>query len=258
MGIKLVTLLSVLLLAPAAQAVERVIDLTPRPGAVLRLLADQPAAAAKGTVILLAGGNGILDLSPEGKIGGLGGNQLIRSRQAYVAAGYAYLAPDIASDLKGQNGYRYKPEFASDMALVVAEARKLGLPVHAVGTSRGAVSVAALFNATRPERPDSAVITSGMLISQKIPAADTLGPSQIRVPVLLLHHRDDACAVTPPSDGPRYKALLINAPRVDIEVISGGAAPKGDPCEAAHYHGFWGMDGDVVKAITTWLDGIKP
>ncbi len=258
MGIRLVTLLSVLLLAPVVQAAERVIELNPRPGAVLRILADQPAGTAKGSVILLAGSSGILDLSPEGKIGALAGNQLIRTRQSYLAAGYAYLAPDIASDLKGQNAYRFKPDFANDLALVVAEARKLGGPVHAVGTSRGAVSVAAIFNAARPERPDSAVITSGMLISQKIPAADTLGPSQIRVPVLLLRHRDDACAVTPPSDAERYKALLVNAPRVDIQTLSGGAAPKGDPCEAAHYHGFWGMDGDVVQAITAWLSGVNP
>lgn len=251
-------LLLIATLPMAAEAAERVLDLQPRPDAVLRVLTDSPAdAPPKGSVVLLAGGSGKLDIDPQGKIGGLAGNQLIRSRGGYLAAGYAYFAPDIASDLKPQQNYRYKPEFGRDIGLVIAEARKLGVPVHLIGTSRGAISVAALFNSDSPERPDSAVITSGMLITYKIPAADSLGPRWVQVPVLLLRHQLDACPVTPPSDADRYAKLLSKAPKVDIVTLNGGAQPKSEPCEAAHYHGFWGMDDAVVNAITAWIAALK-
>lgn len=243
-----------LLAAMPVAAAEQLLELVPRPGAVLRLLADQPEGNIKGSVILLAGGNGQLDIGADGSIGALRGNQLVRSRNGFVAAGYAYLLPDIASDLKQQPSYRYKPAFADDMSLLVAEARKLQKPVHVIGTSRGAISAAALFNGANPQQPDSLVITSGMLISYKIPAADSLSPGRIAVPVLLLRHRDDACSVTPPHDAERYARQLKAAPRVDILTLSGGAQPKSDPCDAAHYHGFWGLDAEVVRSITGWLE----
>lgn len=258
MGIGRAACLALSLLAAwPAGAAERLLELTPRPNATLRVLTDQPEGPLKGSVILLVGGSGILDIDATGRIGGLGGNQLARSRATYAKAGYAYWLPDIASDLKPQQGYRFKPAFGTDLGLVVAEARKLGAPVHVVGTSRGAVSVAALFNAESRNLPDSATITSGMLITYKATAADALGPGSIRVPVLLLRHRDDGCSVTPPSDAERYAKLLARAPRVDILTLTGGAEPKGDPCEAQHYHGFWGMDGVVTQTITGWLDGLQ-
>ena len=44
---------------------------------------------------------------------------------------------------------------------------------------------------------------------------------------------------------------------MDIVTLNGGAQPKGEPCEAAHYHGFWGMDDAVVNAITAWIAALK-
>ena len=240
-----------------ARAAESVLTLTPRPGVMLRVLVDRPTAPA-GSVVLMAGGDGALDLDAHGNIGSaLKGNHLVRTRADYAKAGYAVFVPDIASDQRGTRGYRFTADYANDVAAVIAEARKVAPPVAIVGTSRGALSVAAVFTKQSAVRPDAAVISSGVLMGNESGgSAGTMGDmSRITVPVMLLRHRLDGCRVTPPADADRFKALLTGAPKVDIVTLDGGS-PRGstaDPCGAAHYHGFNGIDDQAVAATVQWL-----
>lgn len=251
--------LALLLIALAAPAgAETVLTLTPRPGATLRVLVDRPAAPV-GSVVLMAGGDGVLDIDASGAIGsGLRGNHLVRTRAAYVKAGYAVFVPDVASDQKGTRGYRFTAAYGGDVAAVVAAARQAARPVAIIGTSRGAVAVAAIFAQQSAVLPDAAVISSGVLMGGegRQGSAQTVGDvGRIRVPVLLLRHRQDSCRVTPPGDADRFKALLTGAPRVDIVTLDGGspAGSAADPCGASHYHGFNGIDDKAVAATVQWL-----
>jgi len=118
-------LLALLLAATAlpAWAAESVLTLTPRPGVTLRVLVDRPAAPV-GSVVLMAGGDGALDLDAQGNIGsGLKGNHLVRTRADYVKAGYAVFVPDIASDQRGTRGYRSTNDYANDVAMVILSTR---------------------------------------------------------------------------------------------------------------------------------------
>ena len=253
-------LLVLLLVASAlpAWAAESVLTLTPRSGATLRVLVDRPAAPV-GSVVLMAGGDGMLDLDAQGNIGSaLRGNHLVRTRAAYAAAGYAVFVPDVASDQRGTRGYRFGADDANDVAAVIAEARKVAPPVAIVGTSRGALSVAALFTKQSAVRPDAAVISSGVLLGNEggTGSASTMGEvSRINVPVMLLRHRLDACRVTPPADADRFKALLTGAPKVDIVTLEGGGprVTTSEPCGAMHYHGFYGIDDQAVAGTVQWL-----
>jgi dienelactone hydrolase len=253
-------ILTLFLIATAlpARAAETVLSLTPRPGVTLRVLTDRPAAPV-GSVILMAGGDGVLDLDAQGNIGsGLRENHLVRTRAAYVKAGYAVFVPDIASDQRGTRGYRFGADYASDVAAVVAEARKVAPPVAIVGTSRGALPVVAVFAKQSAVRPDAAVISSGTLLGNEGSqgSAATLGDvSRINVPVLLLRHRLDSCRASAPADADSFKALLTGAPKVDIVTLEGGG-PRGttaEPCGASHYHGFYGIDDQAVAATVQWL-----
>ena len=258
--IRRVVLLALLGAAAAlpARAAESVLTLTPRPGATLRVLVDRPAAPV-GSVVLMAGGDGVLDLDAQGRIGsGLRENHLVRTRTAYVAAGYAVFVPDVASDQRGTRGYRFTSDYASDVAVVIAEARKVAPPVAIIGTSRGSLPVVAVFARQSAVRPDAAVISSGVLLGNDsgTGSASTMGDmSRINVPVMLLHHRLDSCRVSAPADADRFKALLTSAPKVDIVTLDGGS-PRGstaDPCGASHYHGFYGIDDQAVAATVQWL-----
>lgn len=239
--------------ASAASAAETVLTLTPRPGATLRVLVDRPAAPI-GSVVLMAGGDGVLDLGESGAIGSLKYNHLVRTRAAYAKAGYAVFVPDVASDLKGTRGYRFGSSYGQDIAAVVAAARQAARPVALIGTSRGALSVMAVFIKQSAVLPDAAVISSGALMGND--NAQGIGdPGRVKVPVLLLRHRQDSCRVTPPSDADRFKALLTAAPKVDIVTLDGGgpANTGADPCGASHYHGFYGIDDRAVAATVQWL-----
>jgi len=253
-------LLALLLTATTLQALaaESVLTLTPRPGVSLRVLVDRPAVPI-GSVVLMAGGDGVLDLDAQGNIGsGLRGNHLVRTRATYAAAGYAVFVPDVASDQRGTRGYRFGTDYANDVAAVIAEARKVAPPVAIVGTSRGALSVAAVFTKQSAVRPDAVVISSGLLLGNEggTGSASTMGDvSRINVPVMLLRHRLDACRVTPPADADRFKALLTGAPKIDIVTLDGGGprVTTSEPCGAMHYHGFYGIDDQAVAATVQWL-----
>lgn len=240
-----------------AWAADTLLTLTPRPGVTLRVLVDRPANPI-GSVVLMAGGDGVLNLDEQGGIGsGLSGNHLVRTRSLYARAGYAVFVPDVASDMKGTRNYRFGAAYAQDIAAVVAGARQVARPVAIIGTSRGALAVASVFSQSAV-LPDAAVISSGVLMGNEGGAgsASTVGNvGAIRVPVLLLRHRLDSCRVSAPADADRFKALLTGSPRVDIVTLDGGS-PRGataDACGAAHFHGFYGIDDQAVAATAQWL-----
>lgn len=239
-----------------AHAAETVLTLTPRPGGTFRVLTDKPARPV-GSVILLAGGTGVLDLGDDGRMGGMAQNHLVRTRQAYVRAGYAIFVPDLASDLKGTNLYRFGTPHATDLAAVVTAARAVSGPVVVIGTSRGAVSAVALFAKQDGAVPDGMVISSGTLLDHgRIPGAASVGNlERIHVPVLLLRHDSDSCASTPPDDADRFKRQLKAARSVDIVSFSGGGPQQGrpDPCGPHHYHGFLGIEDQVVARTVSWI-----
>ncbi len=240
----------------SAQAAETVLTLTPRPGGTFRVLTDRPARPV-GSVILLAGGSGVLDLGEDGRIASLAQNHLIRTRQAYVRAGYAIFIPDIAQDLKGTRLYRFGTPHATDLAAVVSATRAVGGPVFVIGTSRGAVSAVALFAKQSGALPDGLVISSGTLLDHgRMQGAASVGNlASIRVPVLLLRHDSDGCASTPPGDADRFKAQLSGARSVEIVGFSGGGPRQGnaDPCGPNHYHGFLGIEDQVVARTVAWM-----
>lgn len=142
-----------------SMAAETAVDVPTRPGVSVRVLVDKPAGPPAGAVVLIAGGHGNLALGPDGSIGWGRGNQVVRSRAAYVKAGFVTLVPDVAPDLKDgaavKPGYGWSRPHADDLGALVAYARGLAQPVHLVGTSRGALSVAAAaaVHTKGPQRP---------------------------------------------------------------------------------------------------------
>ena len=249
----------------AGAAQERVVEIPTRQGQSVRALLTIPANP-KGAVILIAGGHGNLELGRDGRMGWGSGNQLVRSRHLYADAGYVTLVPDIAPNLKRPDGvvprYRWSPQHAADIGALVAHLRTLAQPVHLIGTSRAALSVANAGVRTREKnRPDSLVITSGMLMHERdgAPSVQRVVPhlNTITQPTLLIAHANDACEHTPPSAPKRFAPLLSGAQRVDTKILTGGGPATGDPCGASGFHGFKGIDSALVQTIVVWLQEIS-
>jgi hypothetical protein len=245
--------------APAWAQTERVIDVPTRPGVSERLLFIA-LPSAKATVILFAGGHGGLRLAPDGKIGWGAGNFLVRTRQMLAAQSVNVATLDAPSDRQGEpflNGFRQTREHAADVKAVIATLRQqqAGVPVWLMGTSRGTQSVAYL--ATELPRdaggPDGVVLTSTILTERRGSRAVPGMPLQfIKVPVLVVHHKDDGCDHCRYTDLPLLTEKLTAAPRKEVIVVEGGAT-RGDPCEAFAHHGYNGIEQDVITKIAAWI-----
>jgi hypothetical protein len=206
---------SLLLAPPAAWA-----DQAMQVGGAMALL-NKPAAP-RASVILIPGGNGYLGVNADGSFTGLRGNQLVRTRKAYLAYGVATLTID-----SGVN-----------VAEAVAYMRKIARPVVVAGTSNGTLRVPNALAA----RPDGIVLTSGRLDQVR----SQIGSPGALPRTLIVHHRKDGCRFTPPSAVEPFKAW--GGARVRVVWMDGGSN-VGDPCQARAHHGFNGLDGRVVSTV---------
>ncbi|MGE0715743.1 MAG: alpha/beta hydrolase [Alphaproteobacteria bacterium] len=252
-------LLSIILTATAAPAsAESVVEIESR-GQRIRALLEAPANPV-GSVILLVGGHGKLDIEPSGAIGWGGGNQLARTRSSYAAAGFATLLPDIAPDLKTPGGvvagYRLGQPHGRDLGALVQYMRGVKTPVVVVATSRGAPSAGAMLrHSSGGGRPDALVMTAGMLMpaGNQPNFRNAIGgdAAPARLPLLLVGHKRDECAYTRPASIDEFRAWHGGA--VDVIMLDGGSPGRGDPCQAQSAHGFLGLDREVVDAVTGWI-----
>ena len=107
------------LLAPATATADQAVQV----GGALALL-NKPGAP-RASVILIPGGDGVLGVQPDGSFSSLRGNQLVRTRKAYLANGVATLTIDSGVSV----------------GAAVAYMRSIARPV-VVATSRGSLRVA--------------------------------------------------------------------------------------------------------------------
>lgn len=248
-------LLLMLSFTAAAQNL-RTVDIPTRPGVTQRVLAltpDNPKAA----VILFAGGDGYLGLSPDGKLQ-RGGNFLVRSRQLFADGGLVTVVIDSPSDKQSYpylSGYRQTADHVADIKAVIAWLREQHkLPVWLIGTSRGTQSVGYAATQLPPAEggPDGIVLTSSIVRDPRSRPVTDMALERIRVPALVVHHRQDGCRVCLFQDVPAMFDKLSAAPRRELLAFDGGN-DVGDPCEARAYHGFNGIEREVVGAIAAWI-----
>ncbi|MBI2769860.1 MAG: alpha/beta hydrolase [Burkholderiales bacterium] len=258
----LATALFTVLSAAQAQTTQKVVDIPSRPGVTQRVMVLSPPEP-KAAVILFAGGHGGLQIFPNGSMKWGEGNFLVRSRQLFADAGLVVAVIDAPSDRQSPpflGGFRQTPEHTADVKAVIGWLRQNAkVRVWLVGTSRGTQSAA--YVATElpaPEGPDGLVLTSTVLTDTRgnrpVPAMP-LG--RIRVPVLVVHHEQDGCALCAFSEIPGLMGKLANAPKTQLLSFKGGAN-TGDPCEAFAYHGFNGLEREVVQQIAAWILANKP
>jgi hypothetical protein len=189
---------------------------------------QRPKGKPRGSVILMAGGNGHLGITGDGQITQLQGNSLIRTRGAFAAAGFATLALSSSGSLSA----------------AIETMRKIARPVVVVGTSRAATRMG------RAVAADGIVITSGMLDSFQ----SDVGSPDALPPTLIVHHRKDSCRVTLPSLVPEFQQWASGRARV---VWLDGGRDEGDPCQARGHHGFAGIEGKMVSAVLGFARSVR-
>lgn len=245
-----------LCVAAGAQTTQEVVDIPTRPGVTERTIVLTPPNS-KAAVVLLAGGHGGLQIYPNGSMKWGEGNFLVRTRQLFADQGLRVAIVDAPSDRQTAPylaGFRQTPEHAADLKAVIAWLRKTSAgPVWLVGTSRGTQSVAYVATELSGiDGPDGIVLTSTILADNRSRAVPAMPLDKIRVPVLVVHHEQDGCSVCPYSEVPAMMAKLATAPRSELLSFKGGQN-RGDPCEAFAYHGFNGLEPEVVRQVAAWV-----
>jgi len=240
-----------------AQVAQKVVDIPTRPGVTQRFVYLAPPDA-KAAVILFAGGHGGLQISPNGSYKWGDSNFLVRTRQLFVDNGMAVAVVDAPSDRQTApylSSFRQTPEHVADIKAVIAWLKQqANIPVWLVGTSRGTQSAAFIATqlSTSDGGPDGLVLTSTMLSDPKGRPVPEMPLQNIALPVLVVHHEQDGCKHCDYRDISRLMKKLSATPRKELLTLKGGVS-RGDPCEAYAYHGFNGLEKEVVSKIAEWI-----
>jgi len=240
-----------------AQTTQKVVDIPTRPGVTQRFVYIAPPQP-KASVILFAGGHGGLQISGDGGFTWGKGNFLVRTRQLFADAGLAVAVIDAPSDRQSPphlSGFRQTREHAADVAAVIAWLKQQApVPVWLAGTSRGTQSAAYLATELPVAQggPDGLVLTASILTDPNGRAVPKMPLETLRIPVLVVHHELDACRVCRFSDMPPLMDKLAKTPKAELLTVTGGQS-TGDPCEAMAYHGFNGLEPEVVGKISRWI-----
>ena len=239
-----------------APAAIRVVDIPTRPGVTQRMIVLTPAAP-KAAVVLLAGGHGGLQIAPDGSMKWGAGNFLVRSRQLFAEQDLAVAVVDAPSDQQAPRFLEYfrtTSAHVADLKAVIAWMRDTtGLPVWLIGTSRGTQSAAyAATQLAGADAPDGIVLTSSILSDRSSLPVTAMALRDIRIPVLVVHHRQDGCALCAFSGVSFLMGKLDNAPRKQLLAFEGGVS-TGDPCGAYAHHGYNGLEPEVARQIAAWI-----
>jgi hypothetical protein len=96
------------------------------------------------------------------------------------------------------------------------------------------------------------VLTSTILTDKKECPVPAMPLDKLHIPVLVVHHEQDGCKQCSFYNVSNLMNKLVHVPRKQLLSFTGGRS-LGDPCKAYAYHGFNGIELDVVKQISAWI-----
>ena len=215
-----------------------------------------PKEGATATVILLSGGSGGIgfrDGQPRSN------NFLIRSRELFRNEGFNVALLGNPSDMRDMDdAWRTSTAHRIDVQNVMADIRRQSsAPLWLVGTSRGTISATALALALQDQLA-GVVLTASITSYREAAAVPRQAIGQLRLPVLIYHHRQDACHITQAAEAGNILSGLTQARVKKLMIVEGGQNPTGNPCQALHWHGFVGMEERAVQDIAAWVRDPQP
>ncbi len=248
-------LAAIFLMALSATSKAEVIDLKTRDSQI-RLLIEGPANPSH-VVALFTGGRGAVELRSDGSIGKGRGNFAVRTRTMLQARGMATVVVAAPDDNRNLRGNRDRDNYAIDVGNVIGYLRStFSRPIWLHGTSRGTNGIVLTLPKIKDasKKPDGIVLSSSITKRNKYNSVFDAKLDEITGPVLVLHHREDPCRVTP-SRGVKtlMKALIRAAPKKAILFTGGGQNTRGRKCGAKSKHGFIDIEQQVIKAMAGFI-----
>jgi hypothetical protein len=188
---------------------------------------------------------------------------LARNRKLFAQHGLMVALVDVPSD-RPEGLYqvdRIGEKHRQDIKAVISYLKKeADVPVWVMSMSNSTLSAAnmainlndevigAVFASARIKFP-----TKWKPITKKLPGGVLDVAKDIKVPTLIVHHKNDKCKNTPLSRVKQMKRLMVNCPKVELILFSGGKIPESQPCHALSQHGFYGIENRVIENVAGFI-----
>ena len=205
-------------------------------------------AKPKAVVLLFIGGDGVLDLKPDGST--TKENPLNRSAGQWKSYGINSVLVDSPYDLGDarRGNVRGKSEHLSRVESVVNYYRnKFNLPVWIFGHSMGTVTAIQFANQSERSAAITGIIIAGTHIGENLNAS-------FSKPVMAIHHQKEACPATPISASESIIKGRSKETKSELVMIDGGE-DVGKACMGLAYHGFNKVEDKVVSAAAKFILG---
>ena len=200
----------------------------------------------KAVVLLFIGGDGVLDLKPDGST--TKQNPLNRSARLWQLYGINSVLVDSPYDLGDarRGNVRSKSEHLERVENVVKYYKnKFNVPIWIFGHSMGTVTVIQFANQSERSGAVAGVIIAGTHIGENL-------SNNFSKPVIAIHHQKEACAATPISASESVIRGRGKETKSELVMIDGGE-DVGLPCMGLAYHGFNKVEDQLIGAAAKFI-----
>jgi dienelactone hydrolase len=203
-------------------------------------------AKPKAVVLLFIGGDGILDLKPDGST--TKQNPLNRSAELWQQYGINSVLVDSPYDLGDarRGNVRGKSKHLTRVEGVIKYYKnKFNVPIWIFGHSMGTVTAIQFANQSEKSEAVSGVIIAGTHIGETL-------SNNFSKPVMAIHHQKEACAATPIRASESIIKGRSKETKSELVMIDGGE-DVGLPCMGLAYHGFNKVEDQMVSAAAKFI-----
>jgi dienelactone hydrolase len=203
-------------------------------------------AKPKAVVLLFIGGDGVLDLKPDGST--TKENPLNRSAGLWKQYGINSVLVDSPYDLGDarRGNVRGKSEHLSRVERVVTYYKnKFNVPVWIFGHSMGTVTAIQFANQSERSSAVAGIIIAGTHIGENL-------STSFNKPVMAIHHQREECAATPISASESIIKGRSKEVKSELVMIDGGEN-VGKVCMGLSYHGFNKVEDQMVGAAAKFI-----
>jgi dienelactone hydrolase len=204
------------------------------------------AAKPKAVVLLFIGGDGVLDLKPDGST--TKQNPLNRSAGLWQQYGINSVLVDSPYDLGDarRGNVRGKSQHLTRVESVVQYYKnKFNVPIWIFGHSMGTVTAVQFANQGERSGAVAGIIIAGTHIGENL-------SNNFNKPVMAIHHQKEACAATPISASESIIKRRSKETKSELVMIDGGE-DVGLPCMGLAYHGFNKVEDQMVGAAAKFI-----
>jgi dienelactone hydrolase len=203
-------------------------------------------AKPKAVVLLFIGGDGVLDLKPDGST--TKQNPLNRSAGLWQQYGINAALVDSPYDLGDarRGNVRGKSQHLTRVESVVKYYKdKFNVPIWIFGHSMGTVTAIEFANQSERSGAVAGIIIAGTHIGETL-------SNNFSKPVMAIHHQKEACAATPINASESIIKRRSKETKSELVMIDGGE-DVGLACMGLSYHGFNKVEDQMVRAAAKFI-----